>query len=65
MPSDHVFPYYFSLSQAAKLKYGFLVGISIKERDLQLAYGPSPYDFYVDEDEFHDALTKVINLSKT
>ena len=51
LPSDHVHPYYCSLSQAAGLRYGYLIGQSEHQRSKR-AFGPSPYDFVVDEREF-------------
>lgn len=48
IPSDHVFPYYCSISQAAKLRYGYLIGGSLKERNSSV-FDPSPYDFKIDE----------------
>jgi len=48
LPSDHVHPYYCSLSQAAALRYGYVIGQSERQRSKR-AFGPSPYDFAVDE----------------
>jgi capsular polysaccharide biosynthesis protein len=48
LPSDHVHPYYCSLSQAAGLHYGYLIGPSEGHRSAG-AWGPSPYDFTVEE----------------
>ncbi|MDJ0701721.1 MAG: glycosyltransferase family 61 protein [Leptolyngbyaceae cyanobacterium MO_188.B28] len=61
IPSDHVHSYFCSLSQAAKLQYGYLAGHSTGRREPSLT-GPSPYDFLIDEDEFHDALSKTLSL---
>jgi len=58
VPSDHVFPYWLTLSQAAELDYAYLVGASVGQRPPN-ATGPSPYDFTVDEGEFRDALTEI------
>jgi PST family polysaccharide transporter len=51
LPSDHVYPYYCSLSQAAGLRYGYLIGQSERQRSKR-AFGPSPYDFVVNERQF-------------
>jgi hypothetical protein len=51
LPSDHVYPYYCSLSQAAGLRYGYLIGQSERQRSRR-AFGPSPYDFVVNERQF-------------
>jgi capsular polysaccharide biosynthesis protein len=51
LPSDHVHPYYCSLSQAAGLRYGYMMGQSERQRPKR-AVGPSPYDFVVDEQQF-------------
>lgn len=55
IPTDHVHPYYYTLSHAAGLDYGCLVCKSTNERGLD-AFGRSPYDFYVNEDELEQAL---------
>jgi len=58
VPTDHVYPYYYTLSDAASLNYGCLVCRSVKERGLS-ARGPSPFDFYVDEEELENALVRL------
>jgi hypothetical protein len=55
LPSDHVYPYYCSLSQAAGLRYGYLIGQSERQRSKR-AFGPSPYDFVVNERQFAGGL---------
>ena len=55
MPSDHIQPYYYTLSEAAGLDYHCLVCRSERERRPG-AFGPSPYNFHVDEDEFAAAV---------
>jgi hypothetical protein len=60
MPSDHVYPYYYTLSDAAGLDYSCLVCRSEIDRG-QEAWGPSPYDFFVDLDEFKQALSELNN----
>jgi capsular polysaccharide biosynthesis protein len=51
LPSDHVYPYFCSLSQAAGLRYAYLIGQSERQRSKR-AWGPSPYDFSVSEQQF-------------
>ncbi len=55
IPTDHVYPYYYTLSDAAGLDYGCLVCRSNRERNPD-AFGPSPSNFYVNEDELENAL---------
>jgi hypothetical protein len=55
VPSDHVYPYYYSLADAAGLEYHSLVGQSLEMRPLD-SFGPSPVDFTVDAAEFRAAL---------
>jgi capsular polysaccharide biosynthesis protein len=58
IPTDHVFPYFYTLSRAAGLQYGYLMGRSRKHRRSG-DYEYSPYDFRVDESEFSDAMTQI------
>jgi hypothetical protein len=60
LPSDHLFPYYCSLSQAAGLRYGYIVGKSERHRR-RGARGPSPYDFVVSQQQFASGLQWVEN----
>ena len=60
MPSDHVFPHWYTLSAAADLNYNLIIGKSEKERQLP-KFGPSPYDFFIDPIIFEKALTELIN----
>jgi glycosyl transferase family 61 len=60
LPSDHLFPYYCSLSQAAGLRYGYIVGQSERRRRPG-ARGPSPYDFVVGRQQFALGLQWVDN----
>jgi capsular polysaccharide biosynthesis protein len=55
IPSDHVYPYFYTLASAAGLEYYCLPGTSTSVRSKSVA-GPSPYDFYLDPDEFNAAL---------
>jgi hypothetical protein len=62
LPSDHQFPYFCSLSQAAGLRYGYIVGKSERRRRPG-ARGPSPYDFVVNQQQFASGLQWVENPS--
>lgn len=59
VPTDHVQPYYYTLANAANMTYSCLVCRSTNQRGKK-AYGPSPYDFYVNADELEHALTSLI-----
>lgn len=61
MPSDHIRPYWYTLSDATGLRYGYLLGESAGQRPSG-SLGPSPYDLYVDEREFDEALTQTIGV---
>jgi hypothetical protein len=63
IPTDHVYPYYYSLSHAAGLEYGCLVCRSTQERDPD-AWGASSCDFYVNEDELDSALAQMTGETK-
>ncbi len=56
VPTDHPYPYYYTLSHAANLEYRCLVCRSENERS-EDARGPSPFNFYVDEGELERTLT--------
>lgn len=58
LPSDHIQPYYYTLSEAAGLDYRCLVCRSDGARRSG-ARGPSPFDFHVDEDLFEAAVACV------
>ncbi len=55
VPTDHVFPYYFAIAEAADLEYAYLAGESLSVR-ADNEVGPSPFDFRVDEASFREAL---------
>jgi hypothetical protein len=55
IPTDHVYPYYYTISDAAGLDYSCLVCPSNRERNPD-AVGPSPSNFYVNEDELANTL---------
>lgn len=63
MPSDHVWPYWYTLADAGRLHYGYIIGQSLVERDPR-ELGPSPYDFAVDEGEFRSALSVILKASE-
>jgi Glycosyltransferase 61 len=58
MPSDHMFPYYFSLALAGELRYSAVVGASTQERDPE-EWGGSPYGFEVRPNDLHAALEAI------
>jgi len=58
LPSDHVYPYYYTVSEAAGLDYAYLVGQSAGQREPG-TFGPSPFDFWVDPSEYRDALAQL------
>jgi capsular polysaccharide biosynthesis protein len=62
LPSDHLYPYYYTLSDAAGLAYGYLLGDSTRQRRLG-AWGPSKYDFSINAAEFESALAQIIRAS--
>ncbi|WAC22182.1 glycosyltransferase family 61 protein [Blastomonas sp. SL216] len=55
VPTDHVFPYYYTLADAAGLDYACLAGHSSQMRE-KGAWGPSHFDFTVDPEEYRAAL---------
>jgi capsular polysaccharide biosynthesis protein len=57
--SDHVMPYYFSVAMAGGLRYACMVGESTRRRRLN-SFGPSPYDFHVDEAVFEQAVGDLV-----
>lgn len=57
IPSDHMFPYYYSLATAGELEYRLVLGKSEYVRELDES-GPSPHPFEVDIDAFELALNK-------
>jgi hypothetical protein len=59
IPSDHIFPHWYTLSAAADLAYSCIIGKSEKERPVP-KFGPSPYDFFIDVDVFKKALSELI-----
>ena len=59
LPSDHLYPYFFTLSEAAGLQYNYMVCNSVTEREFD-AWGPSRVDFLVDEREFETALDRLL-----
>jgi capsular polysaccharide biosynthesis protein len=64
IPTDHVYPYYYTLCDAAGLEYGCLVCQSVHERG-QDPWGPSSYNFNVNENEFESALAQLTGEDKS
>lgn len=60
IPSDHIFPYWYTLANAVGMQYFYLIGKSNNERPIMK--GPSPYDFYIDESEFQIALKTILKI---
>lgn len=58
IPTDHVYPYYYTLSDSAGFDYGCLVCRSTDERSPG-EWGPSRSDFIVDEHELDSALDRL------
>ncbi|MFH0756862.1 MAG: glycosyltransferase family 61 protein, partial [Bacteroidota bacterium] len=58
IPSDHMFPYWYTIANAAGMHYFYLVGQSTEERTAM--NGPSPYDFTINEDDFRIALQRIL-----
>lgn len=58
IPTDHIYPYYYTLAEAAGLDYAYLAGRSISERKPG-TFGPSSVNFYVNKDEFEKALAQM------
>lgn len=59
VPTDHVYPYYYSLAEAAGLDYSCLAGHSSQMREKD-AWGPSPFNFNVDPTEYRSALKTLL-----
>ena len=57
IPTEHLFPYYYTLCDAANLKYHCLVCKSEHERKNKM--GPSYSNFYVNEEYFDHALAQI------
>jgi hypothetical protein len=60
LPTDHIFPYYYTLAESAGLRYSYLAGQSAANRPPG-SWGPSQVDFSVDEQEFDSALGQILN----
>jgi capsular polysaccharide biosynthesis protein len=59
VPTDHVFPYYFTLAESAGLHYGYLAGHSTERRP-EGTWGPSPFDFRIDTGECRTAVEELL-----
>jgi Glycosyltransferase 61 len=58
MPSDHMFPYWYTLSVAGELSYSAVVGKSAEERD-PAEWGGSPFPFTIDLEAMDAALQEL------
>ena len=58
-PSDHCFPFYYTLAESADLKFSYLAGRSLGSRQPGMLI--SPYDFTVDASEFEEALQSILS----
>lgn len=59
LASDHIFPYYFTISMSGKLNYSCMIGKSEAKRK-NSSIGASPYSFYIDEDIFARAVSDMV-----
>lgn len=59
LPTDHIFPYYYTLAESGRLRYSYLVGQSAANRPPG-SWGPSQVDFSLDEREFNDAFHQIL-----
>jgi capsular polysaccharide biosynthesis protein len=59
IPSDHVWPYFYTLADAAGADYHYIVGRSLGSRPPG-TFGPSPFDFIVDPSVFERALREIL-----
>jgi capsular polysaccharide biosynthesis protein len=57
-PSDHCFPFYYTLAESAGLEFSYLLGKSLGTRTPGSLI--SPYDFEVDAKEFEEALQSIL-----
>lgn len=57
---DHIYPYYYSISESAGLEFSCLVCKSVVSRGKD-AWGPSEFDYYVDLSELEHSLTTILN----
>jgi hypothetical protein len=58
LPTDNVYPFYYSLAVAGGLHYAYLAGASRGERPTG-AFGPSPFDFDIDPEDLAAALDEL------
>lgn len=59
IPSNHVYPYYYTAAQAAGLDYSCVIGQSEKKHK-KSTLGPSPYKFYIDLKVLRMVLDKLL-----
>lgn len=60
IPSDHIYPYFFSIAQASNLRYGYILCPSLGKREAG-TFDPSPFDFRVPELELQSALEIILS----
>ncbi|MDQ7250230.1 glycosyltransferase family 61 protein [Dongia sedimenti] len=58
LPSDHVWPYFYTIADSAGAAYHYIVGNSLGSRP-KGTFGPSPFDFVVDPAVFESALETI------
>lgn len=63
VPSDHVYPYFYTAANAAGLTYHYMLGPSEHQRPAN-HWGPSPHPFQIDAKEFTAALEHLIRLER-
>lgn len=59
VPSDHAYPYFYTVAESAGLDYAYIVGQSTGSRRPG-TFGPSPYDFMIDVETFRDAIGQLV-----
>ena len=62
IPSDHIYPYYYTLADSARLRYGYMAGISVGHRP-KGSFGPSPFDLRVDKETLRATLSMLAATS--
>jgi len=58
IPSDHSYPFFYTLADSGDLDYNFIMGRSAQHRPF--GSGVSPFDFWIDTDVFRMALEELI-----
>jgi capsular polysaccharide biosynthesis protein len=60
IPTDHVYPYYFTLSSSAGLNYSYMAGVSVSHRG-NGAFGPSTANVKVDINTLEHAVRQMLS----